>query len=166
LNNAFDYQGQAFTCGGFPILNPAGEQIGAVLALEDNQEFSSIMSTDNRNLMLSIFPTLVFIFFVYYWLIRKYIVNPINKLSSGVKMIEEGNLDFKVSLDGKDEIGQLGRSFNAMTESLKESKENIEQKVAERTAEIEKLNSFMIGRELKMKELKEKIKGFEEKNNS
>jgi len=59
----------------------------------------------------------------------------------------------------------------ARTKELQELADNLDQKVKERTNELEekikefqKMNKIMIGRELKMKELKEKIKKLEKNN--
>ncbi len=51
--------------------------------------------------------------------IAKSISAPIDALHKGAEAIGKGNLDFKVATDAKDEIGQLSRAFNDMTENLK-----------------------------------------------
>jgi nitrate/nitrite-specific signal transduction histidine kinase len=57
-------------------------------------------------------------------------------------------------------------------EALKQLNKDLENKVAERTLELEnktkileRLNKVFVGRELKMKELKEQIKKLEQNNN-
>ena len=79
--------------------------------------------------------------------------------------VKKGSYDKNVKIKTNDELGELGKNFNQMTMSLKKSRSNIEKKVAERTADLEKLNKSMTGRELKMVELKKKIKDLEEKIN-
>lgn len=51
------------------------------------------------------------------------IIIPIKKLKAAARNIKEGNLDFVVDVDGKDEIGELGQSFEEMRQRLKESME-------------------------------------------
>lgn len=65
------------------------------------------------------------------------ISKPIQKLIEGVTYIARGNLDIKISIDAKDEIGQLATAFNEMTTKLKESHATLERKVKERTKELE-----------------------------
>jgi PAS domain S-box-containing protein len=67
-------------------------------------------------ILLSIFiiGLLVFIGFVAVRLIQ-----PIKKLSLGARRVGGGDLNYKVSVDSKDEIGELAESFNQMTEDLK-----------------------------------------------
>ena len=77
------------------------------------------------------------------------------------KQVSSGNLDVKLDINSKDEIGFLAKNFNAMIFSLKKSRIDIEKKVLERTKDLENINKYMAGREIKMIELKEKIKKLE-----
>jgi len=72
------------------------------------------------------------------WLIgifvSKLISGPIQKLHIGTEAIGKGNLDYKVGTDAKDEIGQLSRAFDKMTDDLKKSTtsiENLNQEITE-----------------------------------
>ena len=75
-------------------------------------------------------------------------------------------MDNKITIKSKNEVGQFAVEFNKMVEELKQSKENVEGKVEERTAQLEKVNKFMVGRELKMVDLKKEINKLEKKNDS
>ena len=59
-------------------------------------------------------------------------VKPINELSNGVREISSGNLDKKLDIHTGDEIEQLGNSFNAMTDELKNYMTNLTRVTAER----------------------------------
>ncbi len=50
----------------------------------------------------------------------KNIVDPIARLQKGVEIIGNGNLQYMVGTRQKDEIGQLSRAFDAMTEKVRE----------------------------------------------
>jgi PAS domain S-box-containing protein len=52
-------------------------------------------------------------------LIARSITRPLNKLAKGAGIIGEGNLDYKVGIQAKDEIGELSRAFDDMTGKLK-----------------------------------------------
>jgi len=109
-----------------------------------------------------IFLASVFLLAVFLTILATYIiVRPIEALKKASEKISSGNFDQKIETKSKDEIGSLAESFNKMVVEIKESKANIEKRVAERTVELEKLNKFMVGRELKMKELKEEIEKLE-----
>jgi len=78
----------------------------------------------------------IFIFFIITYLLAKLISRPINDLRRGTEIIEKGNLNYKVSIDSKDEIGQLSRSFDKMTESIQKSRTEIDRRVEKQTEEI------------------------------
>jgi len=59
-------------------------------------------------------------------LVSKAITAPIHKLHRGTEIIGDGDLDYKVGTDAKNEIGQLSRAFDAMTEHLKRSTTSID----------------------------------------
>ncbi|MFZ0034797.1 MAG: ATP-binding protein [Sedimentisphaerales bacterium] len=67
--------------------------------------------------------------------IARFISEPLHRLHKGTEIIGNGNLDYKVGTDAKDEVGQLSRAFDAMTENLKNTTTSIEslnKEVAER----------------------------------
>ncbi|MGN0484911.1 MAG: ATP-binding protein [Lachnospiraceae bacterium] len=64
------------------------------------------------------------------------IITPIKKLQAAAQNIKEGNLDFTIEVESKDEIGQLCQDFEDMRKRLKES--------AEEKLESEKENKELI----------------------
>ncbi len=82
---------------------------------------------------------------------RRYISRPLLQLQNSATLIAHGDLQAPIEISGRDEIGTLARDLNAMRESIKrlfeetrESNEKLEdygrtleQKVEERTAELE-----------------------------
>jgi GAF domain-containing protein/HAMP domain-containing protein len=59
------------------------------------------------------------------------------ELTQRASAMQEGNLDQAVSVIGQDEISLLGKTFNSMVEQLKSSFSTLEQRVAERTRNLE-----------------------------
>lgn len=80
--------------------------------------------------------------------VNRSIVAPIAKLEEGTQIIGSGNLDYKVGTAAKDEIGQLSRAFDRMTEDLKKT-----------TASIDELNKEIAER----KQAEDALKESEEK---
>jgi len=58
--------------------------------------------------------------------IAKLISGPIHNLHKGTEIIGKGGLDYKVATDSKDEIGQLSRVFDKMTEDLQKTTTSID----------------------------------------
>ena len=54
------------------------------------------------------------------------IVKPLCALQEGFEKIAPGNLDYKVGTDSTDEIGQLSRALDKMTEDLKKTTVSID----------------------------------------
>ncbi len=59
-------------------------------------------------------------------LVTRSIVHPLIALRKGTEAIAQGNLDYKVGTKARDEIGDLSRDFDKMTESLSKSMTSID----------------------------------------
>ncbi len=71
-----------------------------------------------------------------------FITRPLHRLHQGMEIVGTGNLDYKVGTEAKDEVGQLSREFDRMTEHLKKttvSIGNLSQEIVERKRAEEKL---------------------------
>lgn len=73
-------------------------------------------------------------------LIRR-IVMPISDITMAAQQIGEGNLDTRVKVSSKDEIGKLGHTFNLMASKLKKANEDLEN-VQEQLVEARKMASI------------------------
>ena len=69
------------------------------------------------------------------------IVTTIAKLREGTEVIAAGNLDYRVKVDGADELRQVSQAFNTMAVKLKDSYERLEEKIRDRTAELTLVNA-------------------------
>lgn len=76
---------------------------------------------------------------------------PARRLRRGTEALAAGNLDVSIDLRSSDELGQLARSFNDMARSLKKAdgelrawSQTLEERVAEKSAELESINRQMI----------------------
>jgi len=70
------------------------------------------------------------------------IVKPVEELQKGSRLIGSGNLNHRLKLKTGDEIEELAEAFNEMADQLKSSYDGLEQKVAERTRELEVMNKI------------------------
>ncbi len=89
------------------------------------------------------------------------VTSPIKNLASGVALIGKGEFDQKLTVDSKDEIGQLADKFNTMQDDLKDYMENI--KLA--TAEKERITAELsVATEIQEDMLPRKFPPFPERN--
>jgi signal transduction histidine kinase len=92
------------------------------------------------------------------FLISRSLARPITALAEGARRIAAGELSFRVSSEGRGEVGTLASSFNDMAEKLETTLAGLEARVAERTASLAEANS---GLEKALSELKVAEEGLE-----
>ncbi|MFM9266263.1 hybrid sensor histidine kinase/response regulator [Tychonema sp. BBK16] len=69
-------------------------------------------------------------------LTSRWVTNPIWRLNIAAKNIAKGEWDKTVKIEGANELGDLGKSFNSMAQQLQQSFETLEHRVQQRTAEL------------------------------
>ncbi|MEW5976888.1 MAG: ATP-binding protein [Acidobacteriota bacterium] len=84
-------------------------------------------------------------------LIYLMIYRPIRQLTAGTHRVAAGDLDYKIAIDSRDEIGELASSFNGMTQELKRANSEITQwaktletRVEEKTRQLEQAHEHMV----------------------
>jgi two-component system sensor histidine kinase VicK len=78
-------------------------------------------------------------------LLSNMITAPIKEITSKAVAIAVGNLNQRVNIQSKDEIGQLGRAFNEMTARLKEALSSIEDEKEKLDSVLSNMNDGVIG---------------------
>jgi len=71
--------------------------------------------------------------------IMRGITRPLENLAETATSIAAGDLERHARIDRQDEIGQLARAFNSMTDQLRELIAGLERRVADRTQELQRL---------------------------
>ena len=69
-------------------------------------------------------------------LLATHLVKPIAELTTAAKKLSDGDFDQRIQTQQSDEIGLLAIAFNQMANQLQESFATLEQRVTERTAEL------------------------------
>jgi signal transduction histidine kinase/HAMP domain-containing protein len=62
-----------------------------------------------------------------WWFFRRYVLNPLNQLSTSSQRLMQGNLGARSNLTGDDELSQLGITLDAMAGHLQHNIERLEQ---------------------------------------
>ncbi len=74
------------------------------------------------------------------WILSRSITKPLKKLTAATSAIAKGDYSQPVETKRADEIGELARSFSIMTEQVHLSQQTLENKVQERTSQLETVN--------------------------
>ncbi|MEI6228432.1 MAG: cache domain-containing protein [Candidatus Saccharibacteria bacterium] len=169
IGNAINYKritdgGRTLVCSSIPMMTLGDVVIGELVYANDTTDIvNSTTGSYQIIFIVSIVSFFVLLSGTYYFL-RRNLFKPLKSLGAAVDDITRtGDLEKNVPDESKDELGSLGRSFNALKDKLKKSQDEMESKVETRTDDLQVLNSSMIGRELKMIELKKQITELENK---
>ncbi|MFA5933466.1 MAG: PAS domain S-box protein [Microgenomates group bacterium] len=95
--------------------------------------------------VVQIISTTVFVLaaFILFYVLFKLIINkPLDKLIKATKQFETGDLSSRVQIESYDEIGRLGFAFNTMASRLQEYYLHLEEKVIQRTKDLQKAESY------------------------
>lgn len=106
---------------------------GLVVKMDVSEAFRTVTTLRDFILLLVIAVIILSIFAAL--VVAKSISDPIQTLQRGVEEIGKGHLDHKVATKAKDEIGQLGRAFDQMTEQLRSvtvSRDELDREIKER----------------------------------
>jgi tetratricopeptide (TPR) repeat protein/HAMP domain-containing protein len=106
----------------------------AVFLFDKDQVYKPVVQI--RTTIIGVASVLLIIGIIIALYIAFYFARPIHKLSEGARIIGSGNLNHRIHLFGKDELGQLASSFNHMTSQIQDFTHNLELKVEERTEEL------------------------------
>lgn len=76
------------------------------------------------------------------WIINRNVLAPISRLERATKEVSAGNWNFTLDITSADEIGEVARSFDAMTHSLRASFARIESSNKELAALNQEIEAF------------------------
>ncbi|MDO9373662.1 MAG: ATP-binding protein [Ferruginibacter sp.] len=74
------------------------------------------------------------------WLMSRNITRPLNELTAAVSQLAAGDYSEPVKLNRMDELGKLASAFNAMAEQIQSTQLQLENKVTERTTQLQTAN--------------------------
>lgn len=111
------------------------------VGLNLNDYNQSLSDYYNRTFIISI--ALIILGLIISFLFARQFTKPIRLLENTAKKIATGDLDVKVDIKTNDEIESLANSFNVMTSAVKKSNDLLEEKVAQRTSELDVINNSL-----------------------
>ena len=116
-------------------------RLGMIVKMETSEVFSS--ANQLRNTLSMISSALLVMVVIMAVAIAHSVAGPIKELTKISSIITEGNLSSRASINTNDEIGELARSFNQMTDSLVEAKARVEEQKKLLEKANKELDSFV-----------------------
>jgi signal transduction histidine kinase len=117
------------------------------------QRIAQVQQRTNSIALFSIIAFIVLSFSISFFT-SKAIIEPLNELVKSTEIIGKGNLEHRVDIKNRNEIGELAVAFNQMTElrkraeeELKEYSQHLEEKVDERTQELRDAQESLVRKE-------------------
>ena len=76
-------------------------------------------------------------------IVRRYLIEPVSILRKGAEQLGRGDFGYRIDIRTGDELGTLANGFNKMGTALKEVYQNLEDKIKERTTELENIKNYL-----------------------
>lgn len=121
---------------GYAPIRGAGGKLAGIIGIDISAKTIAQMKSEVRKkaavaLVMTLLLSVLMANIVSRWLIK-----PLDRLVKGMEDISSGNLDHKIEVTSRDELGKVGENFNLMAEELKKYIKDL----TETTREKERLN--------------------------
>ena len=118
------FEGQPYLAYTSPI-EIIGEHLG-YFTIYMNLSEAQLASKNRLWFLVGVFAgLLVILSLLLHLLLTRMVINPVSHIRSAMDQVMQGRLGERVSLDLKDEIGEVADSFNAMSDQLKEQRKRL-----------------------------------------
>lgn len=126
--------------------SPKVNVLGVLDVVVSLEQLDSIIQKSTSKVILASGFLVVLISFFAGLFITLLVNKPINKIREGIEEVGNGNLDYKIEFNSKNELGQVARRFNEMSSKLDEAykeiknwSETLNDKVSEKTEELKNI---------------------------
>jgi two-component system NtrC family sensor kinase len=132
--------------------HPASQQVLGVLDtnLSLAKADAQLAESNARTLAYTIAAMLIVAALSWVFIIRV-VGRPIKALAKGTEHLSQGELGFQIEVQSQDEVGDLARSFNAMSVQLRDANQEIvawnktlEDRVEEKTSELKRAHDHVL----------------------
>jgi signal transduction histidine kinase len=115
-------------------------QLCLIVEIDRAEAFAPVYSL-GKNIAAIASVALLLATLLAYWLART-ITRPVRKLTQGASEIGRGNLEYRLQVGSRDEIGTLAGEFNRMADSVSKKELQLSQRAAQLETANEELKAF------------------------
>jgi two-component system NtrC family sensor kinase len=135
----------AAVCAG---CHPAGQRVLGVIDADLSLAAVDAQTAQHRaHLVVFMALTLAMIWLVSVAFIWGVVYRPVKELTAGTHRVADGDLNYRLPVRSRDEIGDLAASFNKMTAEVAGGRAEIEERVRRKTAELDQAHRSLLANE-------------------
>ena len=132
--------------------HPASQRVLGVLDVQLSMAaVDESLRVSERHMSIALLATVAAVLLLVGALVWRLVLVPVRRLGEAMARVSAGDLDTPVPATSGDEMGDLARSWNAMTDELRrargelvESNRTLEQRVEEKTRQVERAHGQMM----------------------
>ena len=113
--------------------------LGAIQGVYSMAQSDSMLKTARLHTFLFIFFTITVVFLLVYLFLDHFVTQPVHQVMKAFRNVERGQLDTRIDLRRKDEIGTMAHQFNEMVDSLRKARKELESSHREGMVRAEQL---------------------------
>lgn len=88
-------------------------------------EVQQQISANQMRMLFFAISAIVSIGIILWFLVQQLVGKPVSQMVKATNVVASGNLDYKIEVSNRDELGQLAQSFNEMTSKLAEAQRQL-----------------------------------------
>lgn len=115
-----------------------------IVALQPESEFSRTVHQQARTFFALALGAVLFAITAGSWL-SSLLISPILRLQNVARRFADGDLDAQAFIETEDEVGELAKTFNELANRLKETVFSLEDRVQDRTNDLELRSRYLEG---------------------
>jgi two-component system NtrC family sensor kinase len=131
--------------------HPASQRVLGVLDVQLSMgAVDESLGASERQMTYGLVATVAAVLLLVGLLLWRLVLSPVRRLHAAMARVSAGDLDTRVPVESRDEMGDLARSWNAMTDELRrsrrdlvESNRTLERRVEEKARQVERAHQEM-----------------------
>jgi len=131
--------------------SPETKVLGMINVRMSLEPVDLAITKSRRRMLIDLFLATSLLSVVFAGLIWAMVHKPVHRLIVGTRRVATGDLDYKIRISSRDEVGKLAASFNLMTGELKRAHDEIndwtktlEERVAAKTAQLQQAHETVV----------------------